>query len=97
MGEILLYADKNFKAVSERPKGAGNSLSPPPGANRDPTPSGTSFPICTISNRIQVGDLNLWPSEEAAVTGSGSGQLLRSRPRNRPHEKVDQYGRGDLD
>ena len=46
---------------------------------------------------MQFGNINLRPSGEAEVTGSGSGQLLVLITWNRPPEKADEDGRGDLD
>ena len=87
---------ENFKAGSERPEGVGRIFSPPSRPNRGPTPSGASSPMRPVSDRMQFGNRTLWPSGEAAVVGSGLGRSLVSSPRNRPLEKADEDGRGDL-
>ena len=88
---------EDVKSGSERPKGAGRSLSLPPVPNRDPTPSGDYSPTPPISNQMQFGNRTLRPSGEAAVTGSGLGCSLVLSPWNRPLEKADKDGRGGLD
>ena len=87
---------ENFKSRSERPKGAGCSLLPPSGINHYPTPSGYFSLIHPASDRMQFGNYTLRLSWEAAVAGSGLRQSLGSIPQNRPLEKSDEGGRGDL-
>ena len=74
---------ENINAGSELPNGAGRSLLPHTGTNRDPTPSGASSLMRPVSDRIQFGNRTLWPSVDAAVTGSGLGRSLGLRPWNR--------------
>ena len=93
---MLLYAVENVKYESERPEGSGCSLSPQPGPNRYPTPSGDSSPMRPISNLIKFGNHTLWPSGEAAVAGSGLGRSLGLSPWNRTLDKEDKDGREDL-
>ena len=87
---------ENVKSRPEHPKGAERGLSPPPGTNQYPTPPGVSYPMRPVSDHMQFGNHTLWPSGEAAVTGSGLGRSLGLIPRNSPLEKVDEDGRGDL-
>ena len=96
MGAMLLYAMKNIKSRSERPRGARRSFSPPPGQNWDPTPSEAYSLTCPVSNRMQFGNRTLRPSGEAALAGSGLVMSLVSSPRNRPLEKLDEDVRGYL-
>ena len=73
MGAMLLLAMENVNAGSERPEVDGRSLSPLSGNNQDPTPSGSSSPMISVSNQMQFRNRTLRPSGEAAVTGSESG------------------------
>ena len=87
---------ENIKAGSECSKGAGYILSPPHKPNQHPTTSRASTPTRPVSDWMQFSNNTLWNSGEAAVAGSGLGQPLVSSPRNRPLEKADEDGRGDL-
>ena len=60
---------ENFKSGSERLKGAGISLSLPPGPNRDTTPSGDSSPARPVYDRMQFVNRTLQPSGEAVKAG----------------------------
>ena len=88
---------ENFKARSKHAEGSGHSLSSPYRTNWDPTPSGDSSPILPIYNHMQFSNHTLRPSGDTAVVASRAGWSLGSIPRNRSLEKVDDYGRGDLD
>ena len=87
---------ENFKAKSERPKGSGRSLSPPPGTNRYPTPSGASSTTRPVYDHMQFSNCTIRTSGEAAVAGYRPGKSLVSIPRNMPFEKADEDGREDL-
>ena len=93
---MLLHAVENFKAGSERLEDAGRSLSPPPGSNWDPTPSAASSPTHPVSDWMHFRNRALRTSGEAEVAGSGFGRSLEPSHRNRPLEKADEDGRGDL-
>ena len=96
MGAMLLWAVENVKSGSERPEGAGHSLLPPPGPNRDPTPSMASSLARPISNCTQFMNCTLRPLGEAEVAWYELGRSLESIPWNRPLEKAYEDGRGDL-
>ena len=66
------------EGVSERQEGARRSLSPTPGSNRDPNPSGDSFPMHPVSDWIRFRDFTLWYSGEESVTGFEAGRSLVS-------------------
>ena len=87
---------ENVKSGSESTKGSGRSLSTTSGSNWDTTPSGDSYIMHTVSDRMKFGNCTIRPSGEAAVAGYGSGRSLESSPWNRPLEKADKEGRGDL-
>ena len=72
---------ENVKSGSERPKGAGRSLSSPPGPNRDPTTYGDSSLTHPVSDWMHFGNCTLRTSGEAE--GSVPGSLLVLVPRNR--------------
>ena len=88
---------EHLKDGSESPKGVGSGLSLPPGPNGDPPPSRDYSPTRSISDRMQLGNINLRNSEEEVVKVYGLVQLLGSIPRNRPLKKSDEDGRGYLD
>ena len=71
---------ENFKSVSERPKCAGRSLSPPSGTNRYPTPSVDSSPMHHVSNQMHFGNSTLWTLGEVVVAWYWLGRSLGSRP-----------------
>ena len=87
---------ENVKARSELPKCAGRSFSPTSGPDRYPTPSRDSFPMRPLSYWMQFDNRTLRPSGEASEAGSGLGRSLGSIPLNRPLEKADKDGMGDL-
>ena len=62
----------------ERPKGARNSLSPPPRPNQYLTTSGDSSLTRPVSDWMRFKDHTLRPLGDAAVTGYGSGRSLGS-------------------
>ena len=88
---------ENVKAGSERPKGAGRRFSLSPEPNGDPTPPGASSQTRSVSDRIQLRNITIRPSGEAAVVGPGLRRSLVLSPSNRPLEKAEKDGRGDLD
>ena len=51
---------------------------------------------CLVSDRMQFGNRTSWPSGEAELAGSGLGRSLESSPWDRPLEKADEDGRGNL-